>query len=117
MLVGVVSWSQNIPEPVATEERKEWKEQEDEEPGITETTGRTSVFTGQSGAEGPQRERKTAGPGEPALEPPRFRRSVAFPGTDTRTGKGAGKGGGRWRRAGKGGGKKKENGHFGDGEH
>ncbi|KAJ1126856.1 hypothetical protein NDU88_005262 [Pleurodeles waltl] len=54
MSEGVVSWSRDIPEPVA-EERKEWKEQEDEEPGITETGDRTSVITGQSGAEGPQR--------------------------------------------------------------
>ncbi|KAJ1182031.1 hypothetical protein NDU88_007228 [Pleurodeles waltl] len=48
----VVSWSQNIPELVATEDRKE---QEDEEPGITETAVRMSVTTGPSGAEEPQR--------------------------------------------------------------
>ncbi|KAJ1157659.1 hypothetical protein NDU88_010363 [Pleurodeles waltl] len=48
----VVSWSRNIPELVATEDRKE---QEDEEPGITETAVRTSVMTGPSGAEEPQR--------------------------------------------------------------
>ncbi|KAJ1167370.1 hypothetical protein NDU88_007762 [Pleurodeles waltl] len=51
----VRSWSRNILEPVVTEERQEWKEQEDEEPGNTETAGRTSVIAGQSGAEGPQR--------------------------------------------------------------
>ncbi|KAJ1201302.1 hypothetical protein NDU88_005115 [Pleurodeles waltl] len=50
----VVSWSRNILEPVATEERKEWKEQEDEEPGFTETADRTSVITGRSETEGPQ---------------------------------------------------------------
>ncbi|KAJ1081401.1 hypothetical protein NDU88_001583 [Pleurodeles waltl] len=48
----VVSWSRNIPELVATEDRKE---QEDEDPGITETAVRTSVTTGPSGAEEPQR--------------------------------------------------------------
>ncbi|KAJ1184057.1 hypothetical protein NDU88_000867 [Pleurodeles waltl] len=48
----VMSWSRNIPELVATEDRKE---QEDEEPGIAETAVRTSVTTGPSGAEEPQR--------------------------------------------------------------
>ncbi|KAJ1105371.1 hypothetical protein NDU88_002778 [Pleurodeles waltl] len=38
----VVSWSRNIPELVAIEDRKE---QEDGEPGITETAVRTSLFT------------------------------------------------------------------------
>ncbi|KAJ1120690.1 hypothetical protein NDU88_008852 [Pleurodeles waltl] len=48
----VVSWSRNILELVATEDRKE---QEDEEPSITETAVRTNVTTGQSGAEEPLR--------------------------------------------------------------
>ncbi|KAJ1170167.1 hypothetical protein NDU88_002048 [Pleurodeles waltl] len=48
----VVSWSRNIPELLAKEDRTE---QEDEEPGITESVVRTSVTTGQSGAEAPQR--------------------------------------------------------------
>ncbi|KAJ1210030.1 hypothetical protein NDU88_005398 [Pleurodeles waltl] len=52
---GVGSWSRNILESVATEERKESKEQEDEEPGNKETAGRTGVIMGQSGAEGSQR--------------------------------------------------------------
>ncbi|KAJ1188473.1 hypothetical protein NDU88_005234 [Pleurodeles waltl] len=52
MTEEVVSCSRNIPELVATEDRKE---QEDEEPGITKTAVRTSVTTGQSGAEEPQR--------------------------------------------------------------
>ncbi|KAJ1158587.1 hypothetical protein NDU88_011275 [Pleurodeles waltl] len=52
---GVGSWSRNILEPVATDERKESEKQEDEEPGNTETAGRTGVITGQSGAEGSQR--------------------------------------------------------------
>ncbi|KAJ1161922.1 hypothetical protein NDU88_002402 [Pleurodeles waltl] len=72
----VVSWSRDLPELVATEDRKE---QEDEEPGIAETTVRTSVTTGPSGAEDHRGEPKTAGPGEPTLETPRFRRSVATP--------------------------------------
>ncbi|KAJ1150365.1 hypothetical protein NDU88_003159 [Pleurodeles waltl] len=57
----VVSWSRNIPELVATEDRKE---QEDEEPGITETAVRTSVTTGQSGAEEPQRRTEDRWPRE-----------------------------------------------------
>ncbi|KAJ1203550.1 hypothetical protein NDU88_007335 [Pleurodeles waltl] len=95
MSEDVRSWSRNILGPVVTEERQEWKEQEDEEAGNTETAGRTSVIAEQSGAEEPQRRTEDRWPGEPTLEPPRFRRSVAFPGTETGTGKGAGKGGGR----------------------
>ncbi|KAJ1127103.1 hypothetical protein NDU88_005507 [Pleurodeles waltl] len=48
----VVSWSRNIPELLATEE---WTDREDAEPGVTETAVRTSVTTGQSGVEEPQR--------------------------------------------------------------
>ncbi|KAJ1136212.1 hypothetical protein NDU88_002629 [Pleurodeles waltl] len=48
----IVSWSRKIPELLATEDQTD---REDAEPGVTETAVRTSVTTGQSGAEEPQR--------------------------------------------------------------
>ncbi|KAJ1143119.1 hypothetical protein NDU88_009430 [Pleurodeles waltl] len=48
----VVGWSRKIPELLATEDQTD---REDAEPGVTETAVRTSVTTGQSGVEKPQR--------------------------------------------------------------
>ncbi|KAJ1088097.1 hypothetical protein NDU88_001256 [Pleurodeles waltl] len=48
----VVGWSRKIPELLALEDQTD---REDAEPGVTETAVRTSVKTGQSGAEKPQR--------------------------------------------------------------
>ncbi|KAJ1083298.1 hypothetical protein NDU88_003457 [Pleurodeles waltl] len=75
----VVSGSESIRDPVTKEE------QEDEEHGIEEEDGR------KTGAEEPRRKPGDRWPGEPAPKPPRFRRSVAAPGTETREGNGGGR--------------------------
>ncbi|KAJ1169840.1 hypothetical protein NDU88_001728 [Pleurodeles waltl] len=64
------------------------EEQEDEEPTIEEEDGRK---TEPKGAGVPQRRLGDSWPGEPASTPPRFRRSVASPGTETEAGKGGGR--------------------------
>ncbi|KAJ1207311.1 hypothetical protein NDU88_002702 [Pleurodeles waltl] len=46
MSENVRSWSRNILGPVVTEERQEWKEQEDVEAGNTETAGRNECDCG-----------------------------------------------------------------------
>ncbi|KAJ1151488.1 hypothetical protein NDU88_004268 [Pleurodeles waltl] len=78
----MVSGSESIRDPVTKEE------QEDEEHGIEEEDGRKTEPTG---AEEPRRKPGDRWPGEPAPKPPRFRRSVASPGTETRAGKGGGR--------------------------
>ncbi|KAJ1202630.1 hypothetical protein NDU88_006427 [Pleurodeles waltl] len=64
------------------------EEQEDEETTIEEEDGRKTEPTGAGVS---QRRFGDSWPGEPAYTPPRFRRSVASPGTETETGKGGGK--------------------------
>ncbi|KAJ1189798.1 hypothetical protein NDU88_006540 [Pleurodeles waltl] len=64
------------------------EEQEDEEPTIEEEDGRKTEPTG---AGVPRRKLGDSWPGEPATTPPRFRRSVASPGTETKAGKGGGR--------------------------
>ncbi|KAJ1108672.1 hypothetical protein NDU88_006048 [Pleurodeles waltl] len=77
------SWSWSTPELTNNKERTD---QEDADQGDTETAFQTSGTTLGFGAEESRCENEDRGPGEPMIEPPRFRRSVATPSTEVRDG-------------------------------
>ncbi|KAJ1155149.1 hypothetical protein NDU88_007884 [Pleurodeles waltl] len=79
----VGTWSWNNPELANAED---WTDREDADRGATETAFRMSEQRRILERRTPFVKPKTAGPGELMIEPPRFRRSVATPGTEARTG-------------------------------